>query len=100
MAHYHMRRSVISAGRPEITWKAGRLEVICEWLKLFDLASKLAGIKAGRGYEKYMRDIPLKSLSSYAVKSAIHAIGVKNIPVFPIHEVRIERGGNGENRNL
>ena len=47
-----------------------------------------------------MRDIPLKSLSSYAVKSAIHAIGVKNISVFPIHEVRIERGGNGENRNL
>ena len=34
MAHHHMRRSAFSAGRPgglirEITWKAGRLEVIC-----------------------------------------------------------------------
>ena len=28
MAHHHMRRSVISTGRPEITWKAGNLEVI------------------------------------------------------------------------
>ena len=32
----HMRRSAFSAGRPgglitEITWKVGRLEVICEW---------------------------------------------------------------------
>lgn len=33
-------------------------------------------------------------LSSYAVKSAIHAIDVKNIPVFPIHEMRAEGGGN------
>ena len=31
MAHYHMRRSVISIGRPEITWIVGKLEVICEW---------------------------------------------------------------------
>lgn len=35
MAHYHMRRSVVSEGRvgglkTEITWKAGRLEVIYE----------------------------------------------------------------------
>ena len=29
MAHYHMRRSVISTGSLEITWKAGNLEVIC-----------------------------------------------------------------------
>ena len=32
----HMRRSAFFPGRPgglitEITWKAGRLEVICEW---------------------------------------------------------------------
>ena len=25
----HMRRSVISTGRPEITWKAGESELIC-----------------------------------------------------------------------
>ena len=36
----HMRRSAISAGRPgglirEITWKAGRLEVICEWAEFY-----------------------------------------------------------------
>ncbi len=41
-----------------------------------------------------------KSQSSYAVKSSIHAIGVKNILIFPIHEVRAEGGGNGENCNL
>ncbi len=29
-----------------------------------------------------------KSQSSYAVKSSIHAIGVKNILIFPIHEVK------------
>ena len=27
-------------------------------------------------------------ISSYALKSTIHVIGVKNIPVLPIHEVR------------
>lgn len=36
MAHCHMRRFAISAGRPgglitEITWIAGNLEVICGW---------------------------------------------------------------------
>lgn len=30
----------------------------------------------------------MKDLSGYALKSMIHAIGVKNIPVFLIHEVR------------
>ena len=34
----HMRRSVISTGRPEITWIVGNLEVICEWLKIFHIA--------------------------------------------------------------
>lgn len=34
MAHYHMRRSVVSEGRlggmiMEITWKVGKSEVIC-----------------------------------------------------------------------
>ncbi len=29
-----------------------------------------------------------KRQSSYAVKSSIHAIGVKNILIFPIHEVK------------
>ena len=38
----------------------------------------------------------MKYLSSYAIKSAIHTISVKNISVFPIHEVRIEIGGNGK----
>ncbi len=41
-----------------------------------------------------------KCQSSYAVKSSIHAIGVKNILIFPIHEVRAEGGENGENCNL
>ena len=38
--------------------------------------------------------------SSYALKSTIHAIGIKNIPVFPIHEIRAEGGGNGEDCGL
>ena len=60
----------------------------------------LVGIKTGGDYEKYMRDATLKSLSSYALKSAIHAIGVKNILVFPIHDMRAEGGGNCEDCDL
>lgn len=44
--------------------------------------------------------VTLKLPSSYAIKSTIHAIGVKNIPIFPIHEVRAEGGGNVENCDL
>lgn len=54
------------------------------------------GMNAGGGYEKYMREVHLKSLSSYAIKSTIHTISIKNISVFPIHKVRIEIGGNGK----
>ena len=41
MARHHMRRSVISTGRPEITWKAGNLEVICEWQNRQTILSKI-----------------------------------------------------------
>ena len=41
-----------------------------------------------------------KCQSSYAVKSSIHAIGVKNILIFPIHEVRKEGGGGNQNSGL
>ena len=40
-------------------------------------------IESGRGDIK-----DKKRQSSYAVKSSIHAIGVKNILIFPIHEVK------------
>ena len=54
----------------------------------------------GGGYEKNIRGIFIDFLSSYALKLTIHAIGIKNIPVFPIHEMREEGGGNGEGRDL
>ena len=41
-----------------------------------------------------------KCQSSYAVKSSIHAVGVKNILIFPIHEVRKEGGGGNQNSGL
>ena len=79
-----MRRSVISAGRPEITWKEGNLEVICLHGRLCRAAAPFGGdIESDRGDIK-----DKKSQSSYAVKSSIHAIGVKNILIFPIHEVK------------
>jgi len=40
-------------------------------------------IESGRGDIK-----DKKSQSSYAVKSSIHAIGVKNLLIFSIHEVK------------
>ena len=40
-------------------------------------------IESGRGDIK-----DKKRQSSYAVKSSIHAVGVKNILIFPIHEVK------------
>ena len=40
-------------------------------------------IESGRGDIK-----DKKRQSSYAVKSSVHAIGVKNILIFPIHEVK------------
>ena len=49
----------------------------------------------------FVRDIKdKKRQSSYAVKSSIHAIGVKNIFIFPIHEVRKEGGGGDQNSSL
>ena len=96
---YHMRRSAVSAGRPgglirEITWKAGESEVIClhGGLRLCRLAGD---IESGRGDIK-----DKKRQSSYAVKSSIHAVGVKNILIFPIHEVRKEGGGGNQNSGL
>lgn len=43
---HHMRRSAASAGRPgglitEITWKAGKLEVICKWRDRQTILSKI-----------------------------------------------------------
>ncbi len=40
-------------------------------------------IESGRGDIK-----DKKCQSSYAVKSSIHAVGVKKIIIFPIHEVK------------
>ena len=83
----HMRRSVFYADRPgglmtETAWKAGKSEVIClhGGLRLCRLAGD---IESGRGDIK-----DKKRQSSYAVKSSIHAVGVKNILIFPIHEVK------------
>ena len=65
-----------------ISWKAGESEVIClhGGLRLCRLAGD---IESGRGDIK-----DKKRQSSYAVKSSIHAVGVKNILIFPIHEVK------------
>lgn len=52
-------------------------------------------IESGRGDIK-----DKKRQSSYAVKSSIHAVGVKNILIFPIHEVRKEGGGGNQNSGL
>lgn len=46
MVHYRMRRSAVSIGRSgglitEITWKAGNLEVICEWQNRQTILSKI-----------------------------------------------------------
>lgn len=97
-----MRWSAIPTGRRSDNrnyLESGEIRVICGWLIFFNAAFErrgLAGIKAGRRDEKYI----MGNLSSYAVKFAIHAIDVKNIPVFPIHEMRAEGGGNDENCNL
>ena len=82
----HMRRSAC--------WKAGESEVIClhGGLRLCRLAGD---IESGRGDIK-----DKKRQSSYAVKSSIHAVGVKNILIFPIHEVRKEGGGGNQNSGL
>ena len=90
----HMRRSAFSAGRPgglitETAWKAGKSELICKHggLRLCRLAGAAApfvrDIESGRGDIK-----DKKCQSSYAVKSSIHAVGVKKIIIFPIHEVK------------
>ena len=64
MAHHHMRRSVISTGRPEITWKAGKLEVICEWRNRQTILSKI-----------------IKS-AIHVARLTIHVMDVRNIFYF------------------
>ena len=65
-----------------ISWKAGESELICLHGSLH--LRRLAGdIESGRGDIK-----DKKCQSSYAVKSSIHAVGVKKIIIFPIHEVK------------
>ena len=102
----HMRRSAFSAGRPgglitETAWKAGESELIClhGGLRLcrpcWADAPVVRDIESGRGDIK-----DKKRQSSYAVKSSIHAVGVKNILIFPIHEVRKEGGGGNQNSGL
>ena len=78
----------------ETAWKAGESELIClhGGLRLCRLAGD---IESGRGDIK-----DKKCQSSYAVKSSIHAVGVKNILIFPIHEVRKEGGGGNQNSGL
>jgi len=78
----------------ETAWKAGESELIClhGGLRLCRLAGD---IESGRGDIK-----DKKRQSSYAVKSSIHAVGVKNILIFPIHEVRKEGGGGNQNSGL
>lgn len=96
MANRHMRRSAVSPGRSDSRnpWKAGETEVICLHGSLH--LRRLAGdIESGRGDIK-----DKKRQSSYAVKSSIHAVGVKNILIFPIHEVRKEGGGGNQNSGL
>ena len=72
-----------------ISWKAGESEVIClhGGLRLcrpcWADAPVVRDIESGRGDIK-----DKKRQSSYAVKSSIHAVGVKNILIFPIHEVK------------
>ena len=72
-----------------ISWKAGESELICihGGLRLCRLAGGAApfvrDIESGRGDIK-----DKKCQSSYAVKSSIHAVGVKKIIIFPIHEVK------------
>lgn len=64
-------------------------ELIClhGGLRLCRLAGAAApfvrDIESGRGDIK-----DKKCQSSYAVKSSIHAVGVKKIIIFPIHEVK------------
>ena len=78
----------------ETAWKAGESELIClhGGLRLCRLAGD---IESGRGDIK-----DKKRQSSYAVKSSIHAVGVKNILIFSIHEVRKEGGGGDQNSSL
>ncbi|NBH28488.1 hypothetical protein D3Z60_22735 [Lachnospiraceae bacterium] len=70
-----------------------RANMLTRW---FAFVPPLRGdIESGRGDIK-----DKKCQSSYAVKSAIHAVGVKNILIFPIHEVRKEGGGGNQNSGL
>lgn len=64
-----MRRPAISAGRPgglitEITWKAGKLEVICKWWDRQTILSKI-----------------VKS-AIHVARLTIHEVDVRNSPDF------------------
>ncbi len=89
----HSRRQALFPIQ-KTAWKAGESELIC--LHGGSRLGRLAGdIESGRGDIK-----DKKRQSSYAVKSSIHAVGVKNILIFPIHEVRKEGGGGNQNSGL
>lgn len=65
----HMRRSAFFPGRPggmitEITWKVGRLELICEWRNRQNILSKI-----------------VKS-AIHVARLTIHEVGVRNRPYF------------------
>ena len=76
----HMRRSAFSLGRPgglitEITWKAGKTELIC-------LHGGLRFPYIGRMGKYHLPFWCDGRKRIHAVKSAIHAIGVRLFPVF------------------
>ena len=99
----HMRRSAVSAGRSD---SRNRLE--SEGIRVNMLTRRFAFVLPCGVAAPFVRDIESgrgdikdkKRQSSYAVKSSIHAIGVKNILIFPIHEVRKEGGGGNQNSSL
>ena len=99
----HMRRSAVSAGRSDIR---NRLE--SEGIRVNMLTRRFAFVPPCGAAAPFARDIESgrgdikdkKRQSSYAVKSSIHAVGVKNILIFPIHEVRKEGGGGNQNSGL
>lgn len=55
-----MRRSAVSAGRPdglitEISWKVGKSEVICEWWDMQTILSKIVKICDSRSQINHSR---------------------------------------------
>ena len=87
----HMRRSAVFAGRFDSRNRLESGEIRVNMLtRRFAFAPPCGAaapfvrdIESGRGDIK-----DKKCQSSYAVKSSIHAVGVKKIIIFPIHEVK------------